>query len=506
MRTKKSFYNAASNSIILLVRTILMFIVRIVFIKTLGEKLLGVDSLFTNLLLVLSLADSGMNTAICYTLYKPLSDKDYDKVSTIMTFYKKVYRFLGIIVLLVGLLLIPFLNIIITSKIDHIVLYYFIYLLTTAMSYFISYKDALLNADQNQYKSSLIVGITYILMYILRIVFLYLIPNFLLYALIQFIALLIQRVLINIYITKKYKHINFNNNKKLTKKEEKSIYKNVYSIFINKLGGYLVNGTDNIVISSIKTLGLSSVAIYTNYYSVIGATDNIINKALSGITASFGDLAVNESKDIQENVFDIIAFISFFIYGLLSVGFFILLTPFISACFGTKFGLSTSIIIVICFNFYIQGLLKPLDIIKEATGNYVQDRFANLIQAFINIVLSFVLGIRYGLFGVVLATLISYISVALWNKPYIAYKYIFKQTPIKFFLKQLLYLLSIIIISSLCLIITNKIVVNSFIISFIIKGIIVSIIYLLLMSILFHKTKEYKYLQDLVKTKLLRIK
>ena len=88
MRVKKSFFNAVSNSSILIVRSILLFVVRIVFVKTLGKSLLGLDSLLTNLLVVLSITDLGISTAINYSLYKPIHDKDYKKVSALMSFYK----------------------------------------------------------------------------------------------------------------------------------------------------------------------------------------------------------------------------------------------------------------------------------------------------------------------------------------------------------------------------------------------------------------------------------
>lgn len=499
MRVKKSFFNAISNSLILIVRSILLFLVRIVFVRTLGKVYLGVDSLFTNILLVLSITDSGISTAINFSLYKPLAEHDNQKISSLMTFYKKMYRILGIIVLVLGLSFIPLLKFVITENIEYIYIYYLVYLLTTVMSYFISYKDSLLIADQNLYKSSAIVGTTYIIMYLLRIIFLIIIPNFLIFALIQLIMLFIQRILVNKYITNKYKSIDFNEKKGISKQEQKTIFKNVKSMFLNKLGYFLVNGTDNIIISSIPSLGLGAVAVYTNYYSIISMVDSIISRGLSGITSSFGDLAVNESKKVQEDVFNIISFISFCIYGLFSVGFLFLITDFIKICFGNSYELETLLTVIICINFYIIGILKTLDIIKEATGNYIQDRYANLVQAIINIILSIVLGKKIGLLGIVIATLISYIVVPLWNKPYIAFKYIFQKQPFKYLVKQLKYILSLIIIGFICCFVIRGIDINNVFLEFILKIIIITIIYILCISLIYWKTDEYKYLVNTIK-------
>ena len=497
-RVKKSFLNAISNSAIIIIRAVLLFVVRIVFVKTLGVIYLGVDSLFTNILLVLSIADFGVSTAINFSLYKPLADKDYNKVSALMTFYKKVYRLLGLIVLAVGLLFIPALNFIIHDNVPNLYLYYLIYLGTVVITYFISYKDTLLTADQNLYKSSIIVGSTYIIMYLLRILFLIILPSFLIFALIQLVMIIIQRILVNRYITKKYYYVDFNFSEKITKNEEKTIFKNIKAMFINKIGNFLVSGTDNIIISALPALGLTTVAIYTNYYSVVGTVDTIIGKGLAGVTSSFGDLAVNESKKVQENVFDIIAFISFVIFGFFAVGFLFLLTPLIKICFGSSFEVTTSVLILICINFYLLGIIRPLDVIKEATGNYYQDRYVNLIQAGVNIILSIILGIKYGLLGVVMATMISIIILPLWNRPYIAYKYIFNKKPFIFYLKQLMYLIILLIISIVLYFVLSKVVISNLIISFFIKGIIITIIYFILISIFFFNTKEYKFFIELL--------
>ena len=499
MRVKKSFLNAVSGSLILIIRAILMFAVRIVFVRTLGKMYLGVDSLFTNVLLVLSIADSGINTAINFSLYKPLADKDYKKVSSLMTFYKKVYRILGFAVLIIGLIFMPFLSFIIKESVPNIYLYYLIYLATTVVTYFISYKDSLLNADQNQYQSSLIVGSTYIIMYILRIIFLLVLPNFFVFAIIQLIMMIIQRVLVNRYITKKYDYISFKSSDKISKSEEKKIFKSIKSMFLNKIGFYLVNGTDNIIISALPKLGLGTVAVYTNYYSVVGMLENIISKAVSGVTSSFGDLAVKESKDVQQKVFDIISFLSFLIFGLFSVGFMFLLTALIKICFGASFGVSSATLLIICLNFYITGVLRPLDIIKEATGNYIQDRYANIAQAIINIILSIVLGIKFGLFGVVLATFISYILIPLWIRPFVAYKYIFDKKPYKFYFRQIIYLLSLILIYFVIVLIFKYVVINNIIISFIIKMLMIMVIYIMMISIIFGRTQEFKYIINLLK-------
>ncbi|MBQ3420303.1 MAG: hypothetical protein IJH34_01260, partial [Romboutsia sp.] len=143
--------------------------------------------------------------------------------------------------------------------------------------------------------------------------------------------------------------------------------------------------------------------------------------------------------------------------------------------------------------------VRPLDIIKEATGNYYQDRYVNILQAVINIVLSIVLGKLYGLFGVVSATLISFVCLPLWNRPYVAYKYIFNKKPYNYLKKQAVYLGSLLIICVVCHFTLSIVALNNAILDFIVKALFITVIYLLLVSALYCHTKEYKEVIYLVK-------
>ena len=52
------------------------FLCRTVFIKVLGTEYLGLNGLFSNILNILSLSEMGFGTAILYSLYKPIEQKD----------------------------------------------------------------------------------------------------------------------------------------------------------------------------------------------------------------------------------------------------------------------------------------------------------------------------------------------------------------------------------------------------------------------------------------------
>ena len=493
-RIKNSKYNIIFNMIQLFLTTVLSFIARSVFINILGKELLGLDGLFTNILSMLSLTELGISTAINFSLYKPIAENDNKKISSLMTLYKKLYQKIGIFVLIGGLCLIPFLHLFINGyKFDNLYVIYILYLLTTVFSYFFIYKETLINAYQKNYKLFTIKSITTILLYVLEILFLILTRDFIIYLLVTFVIKFLQNFLISWYVGKEYPNIGYNSNDKVDQNTKNDIIINVKSLIITRLGDYLLNGTDNIIISTIN-IGLTG--LYANYLSIVGVMKTIMNVIYNGIVASFGNLAALENKKTQENVFNVSNFSCFLLSGFITVELIFLFDPFITFWVGKKFLLDFWMVIVIAFNFYFFSQMLSLDVIKRATGNYKIDAHISIVQAIVNLVVSIILGQIIGIGGVLLGTLVSYITVALIFKPYLIYKNIFNKSASKYYFNQIKYLLALGIISVLCYYITNVISVSNAILNIIILGLVILIIYLLIMIILFRNNNNFKYIYN----------
>ena len=81
----KNMYTGLINQFLILV---FRFVTRTVFIKCLGEQYLGINGLFSNILYLLSLADLGIGTALVFSLYKPIVDKDEERQNIIIKYLK----------------------------------------------------------------------------------------------------------------------------------------------------------------------------------------------------------------------------------------------------------------------------------------------------------------------------------------------------------------------------------------------------------------------------------
>ena len=152
-RTENAVKNVKTGFIVQLVNKLMAFVVRTVFIKCLNSDYLGVNGLFTNVLTILSFAELGIGTAIIFSMYKPVADENIEKIKSYMKLYQKSYNVIGICVFILGLLVIPFMGVIIKDAPnikESIILIYFLFLTNTASSYFFTYKKSIIIAHQKQ--------------------------------------------------------------------------------------------------------------------------------------------------------------------------------------------------------------------------------------------------------------------------------------------------------------------------------------------------------------------
>ena len=243
--------NISFSLVCRLVDFIFNFVVRIIFVRLLGEEILGINGLFTNILTWLSLADLGFGTAMSFSFYKPLAEQDEKKLAALTHFYRKVYTTIMISVLIVGLSLVPFLNLFIKmdNPIPHLTAYYIILLLNTTFSYLFVYKSSILRADQNEYMISMCSTIFNILKAITQMIVLLFYRDYRLCLIIQVIFTILNNLFVSHVADKKYPFLS--KRVDLNKKEKKSIYQNVSAVLLYKISATLLNGTGNVLMSMI---------------------------------------------------------------------------------------------------------------------------------------------------------------------------------------------------------------------------------------------------------------
>ncbi|EJT6496127.1 hypothetical protein QYZ59_04740 [Clostridium perfringens] len=476
---------------------LITFLSRMIFIKYLGDEYLGIDGLFTNILSILSLADLGIGTAINFSLYKPLAEKDENQLLILMNLYKKVYFFIGIIVLVIGISITPFIKFFINNNIniDNIYLIYILYVLNSATTYLFTYKRSLIIASQKDYITTIVHYIIYFIVNILQITIIIITKNFILYLIIKFMFNFIENFILSIIANKMFPYLKKNTNEKIGIEVKTSIIKNIKAMIFHKIGGVCVLATDNLLIS--RFVNIVSVGLYSNYLMIIQAINSLLSHFFNGIIASVGDLAVLNEKKVVKEKFNIINFLGFWLFSISSICLFILLNPFIEIWIGKQFTFNIWIVLVIVLNFFLNGMRQATLTFRTALGLFWYDRYKPVFEAIINLSASIILVNRYGIIGVLIGTTISILTTCFWIEPYILYKYGLDDNPIKYFKVYFKYFI-LTIFAFICTKLVIRIFVFNGILGFLFEMIICIIVPNLIYIFFFHRCYEFKYLEKLI--------
>ena len=91
----KNMITAVGSNIITI---IVGLVAQAIFIKILGSEYLGLNGLFSNIISMLGIVELGIGSAIIYNMYKPIAEKDIEKIKSLMKFYKKSYNIITFII------------------------------------------------------------------------------------------------------------------------------------------------------------------------------------------------------------------------------------------------------------------------------------------------------------------------------------------------------------------------------------------------------------------------
>lgn len=504
-RTEYSMVNT-SVALFAQVSAILMgFFTRVVFTRTLSEGYVGINGLFTDILNILSLSELGVGTAITYALYGPIARKDYEKQKILMRLFRLFYRVTAAIVLIAGLLLIPFLDILMKDRpdVDHLVLIYLLYLLNSVISYLLIYKKTLVDAHQMSYITVMYHNGFLVLQDICQIVILLCTKNFILFLMIAVLCTFLGNACMSRKADKMFPYLKESCNGHLPKEEKQQIVRNVKAMMMHKIGTVVVSNTDNLLISSF--VGVISAGIYSNYYLLIGSIRQILDQVLQGVAASVGNLGETEEKQKVQRIFQEIFFGGYWLYGLAGICLLELLNPFVELAFGRKYLFDFPVVLILCINFFLNGTRKATLIFKESMGLFWYDRYKSIIEAILNLITSILFVLHFGITGVFMGTITSTVLTSLWVEPYVLYKYRFQKSAAPFFLKYALNLIvmgSVWVITDLCC----RQIEGMLIFQLIIRLGICAIIPNLLLWLLYKNSEEYKELEKIVKVILEKLK
>lgn len=432
-RTDHSFKNIEFALIFQFAASVVSFFTRKVFVLILTAEYLGLNGTFSNILSMLSLAELGTGTAITYSLYKPLAEGDRKQIAAIMALYRRVYRVIGITVAILGSALMPFLPVLIQEMPDipHLYLIYLLFVLNSALSYFCACKQSLIIADQRQYIVTAWQNGLDMVLVTAQAVFLLLTRNYFVYLGLQIGMTLLKNIILSWQADRLYPFLNANRHESLNSATKHEIIRNIKALFTHNLGGIVVFGTDNLLIACFS--GMVAVGLYSNYLMVVNTLKTTYDQLFRSVTASVGNLGASEDPQQVLPVFWNMNFFGSWLFGFSSVCLAVLLNPFISLWVGDAYLFGQGIVWLITLNFYVWGMRKAVLLFWNAYGLYWHDRYKPVAEATVNLTASIVLGVRFGIAGILTGTVISTMTTCFWVEPVLLFRLTFHTSPMLFF-------------------------------------------------------------------------
>ena len=496
-RTKKTIKNIGFEFFNQILSLFLHFISRNIFIQVLGVEYLGINGLFSDILQMLSLADMGFGTAMVYSFYKPLAEHDSRKIAGLVSYYRKMYMFIAIGISTLGVLLIPFLGVLVNTEkeIPFLVVYYLLNVANTVRTYLFVYKTSLITADQKQYVISKYNAIWSTASIVAQIVVLLLFHNYVIYLTVSVLMGLGNNIHVSRIADNMYPEIH-EHGAELTREEKAGMFYNLRSMFIYKLSGVLLNATDNTLISVM--IGTVWVGYYSNYEMVLYYLNLFIGITFSSMTASIGNLVVEEGPEKRYHIFESLQVISYVMCGITAPCLFFLMEDFITVWLGPEFVLDRLLLIAIVFNFYLGAVLRPVWSYREATGLYAKIRYVMFCTAVLNIVLSIALGKWIGMAGIVFASALSRLLTYIWYEPYLLFRDFFNRSAVIFYKKIINNVLAALAVCAVCGLFAYHIQVHTWL-GLIGKAIVIGSVSCLGMFLFYRKTMGFQILLEKAK-------
>jgi len=406
MRTKAFFQNSIYTALLQIITMIMGFIIPLIMLTVYGSEINGLVTSINQFLTYINLIEAGLAGAAVYALYKPLADKNYKEVNSILTGTKNFYYQIGIyfIILVLGLALAYPLFVSTT-----LLSYFEVVLLVTVLggsgtiNFFIMAKyRVLLNATQKIYVISIATTFQVVLNTIIIVILAYFRVDIIILKAVALLSVLLKSAILYIYVKKNYKFVNYN---EIPNKE--ALSQRWDALYLQILGS--IHTGAPIVIATLFT-SLKTVSVYSIYNIVYAGLTGILSIFISGLSSSFGDVIARKEIKTLQKAYQEFEFSYYMIISWAYACALILIMPFIklytSGINDTEYYFPT-LGLLFTLNGLLYNLKTPQGMLVISAGMYKKTRTQTTIQGLIAIIISVIFVQFWGLEGILIGMCLS---------------------------------------------------------------------------------------------------
>lgn len=411
MQNKILFYNSISPLIYQVTTIICGFILPRLILCHFGTEVNGLVNSITQFLAIISFLELGVGAVVQSSLYKPLADKDNITVSKVIASADKFFGRLGYILAIYVVVMLFYYPYLVKQSFSFMftaTLIAAISIRSFAQYFFGIVNRLLLLADQKAY----IQYIAQTAAVIANTVGCYILIAFdcsvqVVYGLTSLIFFL-QPLAIHLYIKRYYaldRQIHY----------DVEPIKQKWNGVAQHIAAVILSSSDSIVLTTFSTL--VNVSIYTVYYLPMSGARLMIMSMISGIEALIGNLWAKQDLAELRKVFAwtewsihtgttliftltavlIVPFVQVYTHGVIDANY-------MQPLFG---------VLLVAANSG-HCLRLPYNIMILAAGHYKQTQHNYIIAAVMNIAISIVCVMQFGLIGVALGTLAAMVYQTVW--------------------------------------------------------------------------------------------
>lgn len=499
-RAKNAGRGVAFGSVLKIYQILVPFALRTVMIYYLGIEYVGLNSLFSSVLYMLNIAELGVGAAMVFCMYEPIAADDHKTVCALMRLYKLYYRRIGLVIAVIGGILTPFIPYLIKSDVPADLNIYVLYLLNlgaTVLSYWLfAYKQSILQAHQRIDVISKATLLANTVQYGLQFAALIVFRSYYAYVIISLLGQLFTNVAVAIASGRLYPA--FKAYGELPEETVRSINGRIKDLFTAKISGAIINSADSIVISVF--MGLTTLAVYQNYYYIMYSICGFIGVIFGSVTAGIGNSLITEGREKNYTDFKKFTFIICFILNVCCCCFTALYQPFMKIWVGEDLMLGNEFVVLFCVLFYLLELAMVWATVKDAAGLWHADRFRLLISSMANLMMNLVLVQFIGLYGIMLSTILSYALISMPWLIHNLFKLLYKQNLKRYLLEVFIYSMTTLATCLLVAFICGALPpIGPGFVEIAVKGMIAVVIGTGCQVLVFHHTNEYRQSVYLIK-------
>ncbi len=440
-KTKNAARGIGAGVINRIVTLVLPFVVRTLLIKYIGIDYAGLNGLFSSILQVLNIAELGFSAAVVYSMYKPIAENDETTICALLNFYRKIYKMIGVGILAVGLMALPFLPKLINGTPPagaNIYIIYLLYLLSTSISYLLyGYKVSLLEAYQRVDVIQHIGTVISLLTSGLQILVIITLDSFYAYVIVIPAIALVRNIIVSCVVDKLFPQYKCRG--KVSRELMGDIKKKVIGLSIQKVCIVSRNGVANIFISAF--ISLEVVGIYNNYYMIFSSLTGILALVPLSMTAGIGNYVQTASIEENHKALQKFNLLYMVVSTVCAVCLFSLYQPFMQIWMGKEYMFGNSTVILLVVYFYMLKMGDIRSIWVDAVGLYWEIRWRAVFEAVLNLVLCYVFVRLWGINGLIGGTLVSLFLINFLYSSSITFKYYFGNNKlIPYYLTQIAHL------------------------------------------------------------------